>query len=57
MSTTAQNNPVMRRKPEVNSGDFPVGQKDPIKLSLDGRNIQNHSRWTTIDNTTNCRSM
>lgn len=35
MSTTAQNNPVMRRKPEVNSGDFPVGQKDPIHLSLD----------------------
>lgn len=33
--STAQNTPVMRRKAEINTGDFPVGQKDPIKLNLD----------------------
>jgi len=31
----AVNTPVMRRRPEINPGDFPSGQKDPILLSLD----------------------
>lgn len=34
--STAQNTPVMRRKAEVNTGDFPVGQKDRIVLPADG---------------------
>lgn len=32
MNTAAVNNPVTRRKAEVNTGDFAVGQKDPIIL-------------------------
>lgn len=34
MTTQAQNNPVLRRRAEVNSGDFPVGQKAPVNIDL-----------------------
>lgn len=35
MSTDASSTPIIRRKAEVNTGDFPVGQKDSILLSAD----------------------